>query len=244
MVGVANRRSLAAAAVTALTAPGIPVLVTWQDQRHADQVAEVVAADPLAQAWRALDLTDTRQVAAMAAGLPPLSGVVHAVAFGRLQDEAGGPQRVIDSDQERFAECLSISAHSLAQLCRACEPQLQPGAGVVALSYLGATRWLPGYNLMGVAKAALEAEVRYLAGELGPRGVRVNAVSAGPVRTLASSGVPGFRRRLDEHAARAPLQRGVTSDEVGEAVAFLVSARAGGITGQVVHVDAGSSIAG
>lgn len=244
IVGIANQRSLATAAAQALTAQGVPVLVTWQGERHYERVAKVVAELPGAALHQALDLTDPAALATLAAATPTLGGIVHAVAFGQLQADDGQPRRVLDTTPDQFAECLHISSHSLAGLCRACESRLAPGAGVVTLSYLGASRWLPGYNLMGVAKAALEAEVRYLAGELGPAGVRVNAVSAGPVRTLASSGVPGFRDRLSDHAARAPLRRGVTAAEVGEAVAFLVSAKASGITGQVVHVDAGAGIAG
>jgi enoyl-[acyl-carrier protein] reductase I len=243
--GIANERSLATAIAQALVAGGWTIVCTWQDERTRARV-ERVAAD-LQPGACCLELDVTRPatvdaaIAVITARHHQLHGLVHAIAFGRLQSDQGTPLRVLDADAERYAEALEISARSLIALCAATEALLASDAAVVALSYLGAQRALAGYNLMGVAKAALEAEVRYLAAELGPQGVRVNALSAGPVRTLAASGVPGFAERLAHHAQRAPLRRNVSAEEIGSAAAFLLSPAASGITGQTLFVDAGFS---
>jgi len=244
--GIANERSLAAAIARALVADGWTIAATWQDERTRKRVEGVVAGLQDGALTCRLDVTDQPSVDAAVAAVAErhgrIDGLVHAIAFGRLQDADGQAQRVLNANRERYAEALEISARSLVTLARACEPHFAADAAVVALSYIGARRATAGYNLMGVAKAALEAEVRYLAAELGPAGVRVNAVSAGPVRTLAASGVPGFKDRLADHAVTAPLRRNVRAEEVGDAAAYLLSPRASGVTGQILSVDAGSSI--
>lgn len=244
ITGIANERSLAAAVARELAGPDTELVLSYQDERLRPRV-EAVAAD-LASAVELvrLDVSDAEVLAAVCAGIAarPLHGLLHAIAFGRLTDAAGGPLPVHAVDDARFGEALRISAHSLARLADALLPGFAEGAGIVALTYLGARRVRRGYNLMGVAKAALEAEVRYLAAELGARQVRVNAVSAGPVRTAATRGVPGFAARLAEHAEHAALGRNVSAAEVGRAAAFLLSPAASGISGQILTVDAGYDI--
>ena len=244
--GIANERSLATAIARSLATDGWTLVATWQDERTRGRVEKVMAGIQPDALTCHLDVTDADTVTAALAAASDrhgrIDGLVHAIAFGRLQDDAGGVLRVIDADRERYAEALEISARSLLSLCQACEPHFSSDAAVVALTYLGARRAVDGYNLMGVAKAALEAEVRYLAAELGPAGVRVNAVSAGPVRTLAASGVPGFKERLDHHATITPLRRNISAKEVANAATFLLSPAASGITGQILHVDAGYSV--
>lgn len=167
--------------------------------------------------------------------------VIHAVAFA-LREELKG--RTLDTSRTGFHLALDISTYSLIAIARCAEPLMTPGASLLALSYLGAERVVPNYNVMGIAKAALEAGVRYLAYDLGPRGIRVNAISAGPIRTLSSAGISGFKDMLHHHEARAALRRGVASDEVAAAALYLCSDLGSGVTGEVLHVDCGYSIVG
>jgi enoyl-[acyl-carrier protein] reductase I len=164
--------------------------------------------------------------------------LVHAVAFARAEDLGG---RFIDTSAEGFRTALDISAYSLAALARHAEPHLRAGAGgsVMALSYIAADRAVPGYNVMGVAKAALEAIVRYLAWDLGDGGVRVNAISAGPVRTLAARGIPGFGTMAEKAAERTPLRREITQEEVADTALWLASDLSASVTGETIFVDAG-----
>jgi len=248
VVGVANRRSLATAIARELADQGWQLAFTWQEERVRDRV-EAVRDSVQAEAWCGrLDVDDDTSIQTTIDALRDrhgwIHGLVHSIAFARLADADGDTLRVLDCDRERFAQALRISAHSLPALSPACYPLFADDAAVVALSYLGAVRALAGYNVMGVAKAALESTVRYAALELGASGVRVNALRAGPIRTLAASGVPGFRERLAEHAARSPLARNVDAEEVARVAAFLLSPAASGITGACLDVDAGASIVG
>ena len=241
--GIANERSLATAVARALAAQGVALCCTWQDERHrarVERIGEELAMPVLGR----LDVRDPDSLAACAAALGerPLCGLLHAIAFGRLADDAGVPVPVHQIDAERWAEALEISARSLPQLLNTFRHALQPGSGVVALTHHGARRVAPGYNLMGVAKAALEAALRYCAAELGPLGIRVNAVSAGSVRTAAASAVPGFAQRFAETAERVPLRRNITAAEVGQAAAWLISEQASAITGVILPVDAGDHL--
>ncbi|MDQ3491638.1 MAG: enoyl-ACP reductase [Chloroflexota bacterium] len=167
--------------------------------------------------------------------------LVHALAFARREDLEGA---FVDTSREGFAVALDVSAYSLLAISRHALPLMTPGGSILTLSYLGSQKVIANYNVMGVAKAALEASVRYLAADLGPRGVRVNAISAGPVRTLAASGIAGFKGLYGRFRDVAPLRRNITLDDVGGAAAFLVSDLAGAITGEVLYVDAGFSILG
>ena len=192
------------------------------------------------------DVTDPAQVQAVFDKLKQefghLDTVLHAIAFAK-RDELQGD--FYHTTKEGYMLAHEVSAYSLTEVTRAALPLMEGrDASIVTLSYIGADRVIPGYNVMGIAKAALEASVRYLAADLGPRGIRVNAISAGPVRTLSASGVKGFAERLDSVAARTALQRNVTAEEVGDACLFLTGPHSRGITGSVLFVDAGFHIMG
>ena len=167
--------------------------------------------------------------------------LVHALAFARREDLEGA---FVDTSRDGFAVALDVSAYSLVALARHALPLMRSGGSILTLSYYGSEKVIANYNVMGVAKAALEASVRYLAADLGPRGVRVNAISAGPVRTLAASGIAGFKGLYGRFRDIAPLRRNITLDDVGGAAVFLASDLAGAITGEVLYVDAGFSILG
>ncbi len=167
--------------------------------------------------------------------------LVHSVAFAQRDDLQG---RFIDTSREGFKLALDISAYSLTALCRAFEPLLSPGASVITMTYYGSQKAVMNYNVMGVAKAALEASVRYLAVDLGSSGVRVNAISAGPIKTLASSGISGFKTILNTIEEKSPLQRNVSQTDVGNAAVFLASDLSSGTTGETLYVDAGYNIVG
>jgi enoyl-[acyl-carrier protein] reductase I len=167
--------------------------------------------------------------------------LVHAVAFARQEDLEG---RFYNTSREGFRLALDVSAYSLVALTRAAVPLMSHGGSVLTLSYYGAEKVVPHYNVMGVAKAALEASVRYLAADLGPQGIRVNAISAGPIKTLAAAGIAGFRKMLHYVGERAPLRRNVDQDEVGRSALWLCSDLGSGITGEVIYVDAGYHILG
>lgn len=170
-----------------------------------------------------------------------LDVIVHAVAFA-MRDELKG--RFLQTSRTGFQVAMDISVYSLIAMARYAEPLLPAGASILTLTYFGAEKVLPNYNAMGVAKAALEASVRYLAWDLGPQGVRVNAISAGPIRTLSSAGITGFKTMLHHHAERAPLRRNVTGDEVAQTALYLCSDLGSAVTGEVVHADAGYNIVG
>ena len=167
--------------------------------------------------------------------------LVHAVAFAKAEDLKG---RFIDTSRDGFILAHNISAYSLLGLARAARPLMPEGGSILTLTYYGAEKVVPKYNVMGVAKASLEATVRYLAGDLGPEGIRVNAISAGPIRTLAASGIGGFRSYLKTFAESAPLRRNVTIEDVGETALFLCGPGSSAITGEVVYVDSGFNIMG
>jgi enoyl-[acyl-carrier protein] reductase I len=170
-----------------------------------------------------------------------LDVLVHALAFARREDLEGA---FVDTSRAGFALALDVSAYSLVALARAGRPLMRPGSSVITLTYYGAEKVVANYNVMGVAKAALEASVRYLAADLGPSGVRVNAISAGPIRTLAAAGIAGFKRMHGGFADVAPLRRNVTIEDVGRAAVYLASDLGASVTGEVLHVDAGFNVMG
>jgi len=246
IVGVANKRSLAWAIAQAVSRRGARLALTYQS-RFEEHVKDL--AGELEQPALVLpcDVSSDEQVAAVMASIDAEFGgldfVVHGAAFAP-REELMAP--FVETTREGFRMSMDISAYSLISLTRAAMPLMERrgGGSVVTLTYLGSERVFPNYNVMGVAKAALEATVRYLAADVGPKNVRVNAVSAGPVKTLAASGIKGFSNILHVYPERAPLRRNVEAAEVGETAAFLLSPGGRGITGEVLLVDAGYHVMG
>ena len=244
--GVANERSIAWGITQALQAGGCTDFAFT----YAGEVLEK-RVRPLAEGIGAklilpCDVTNDAQVEDVFRSVSQLwDGVdvlIHSIAFANREDLEG---RFLDTTRAGFLTAMDISVYSLVSLARHAAPLLAPRKGsILTLTYFGSEKVVPNYNVMGVAKAALEATVRYLASDLGPEGVRVNAISAGPIKTLAAAGIKGFKGMLGYAEERAPLRRGVTQAEVGNTGAFLLSELASGITGEVVHVDAGYNIMG
>jgi len=245
VLGIANKRSLAWGIAQAAHRAGARLAVTYQGERLQENVTELAAQlrDPLVLPC---DVTKDEDVAALAdkvkEGFGALDFVVHAVAFA-LREELDG--EFVNTSREGYRLAQDVSSYSLTALARATAPLMEGrGGSIVTLSYLGGERVVPHYNVMGVAKAALEMSVRYLAADLGPKGIRVNAISAGPVKTLAASGVHGLSKMLEYHRTHAPLRKTTDQDEVGDAALFLLSSLSRGITGEVIHVDGGFHVMG
>ncbi len=242
ITGVASKRSIAWGVAEAMHAQGAELAFTYQNERLESRVRDL-AARVDSDFLMPLDVADDDQIAGVAHGIEERWGgvdiVLHAIAHA--------PRDHLDGDylenltREGFAQSHDISAYSMAALGKALRALFSDTAAMVTLTYLGAERAMPNYNVMGVAKASLEANVRYMAYALGPEGVRVNAVSAGPIRTLAASGIGDFRKLLEQAEKTAPLRRNVSLQEVGNAAAFLCSDLASGITGEIVYVDAGAN---
>jgi enoyl-[acyl-carrier protein] reductase I len=245
VLGVANKRSIAWSCAQSLSAAGMRVALTYQGDRLEKGVRELAAELPGSIALPC-DVTQDESVDELFASLEKelggLDALVHAIAFAKREELTGD---FFNTSREGWAIAQEVSAYSLLALTRRALPLMEGRAGsIVTLSYIGGERVVPNYNVMGVAKAALEASVRYLANDLGPRGIRVNAISAGPLRTLSSAGIAGFTEILDHVAERAPLRRNITAEEVGDACLFLASPMSRGITGSVVYVDAGYHVMG
>lgn len=240
--GLANDHSIAWGVAQALHREGATLGFSYVGEQLERRVRPL-AAQLDAPLVEPCDVGDDEQVAAIfekaGATLGNLDFVVHAVAYALREEIAG---RYVDTSRAGFKLALDISAYSLVALARAALPLLNPGASIVTLTYHGSQQVVPHYNVMGVAKAALEASVRYLAADLGPLSFRVNAISAGPVRTLAASGIAGFRDMHRHFGEVAPLRRNVTIDDVGKAALWLCSDLSSGVTGDIVYVDAGAHI--
>jgi enoyl-[acyl-carrier protein] reductase I len=241
VVGVANKRSLSWAIASAAAAEGARLALTFQGERLEENVRELSAGlkDPLILPC---DVTNDAQLDAVFAAIDGAHGgldfVVHGVAFADREDLA---RPFSETSREGFAKAMDVSAYSLVALARRAAPLMDKrgGGSIVTLSYLGSARVFTNYNVMGVAKAALESSVRYLASELGPRNIRVNAISAGPVKTLAASGISGFSAILQTYRDRAPLRRTVDGSDVADAALFLLGNASRGVTAEVLMVDAG-----
>lgn len=247
VLGLANKRSIAWAIAQRLADAGAALVLTYQNERLEENVRELAADLPGDVLVLPCDVNRDDEIQALMDGVRErhgrLDGLVHAVAFAPAEDLKGP---VVDTSRPGYLLTMEVSAYSLVALARAARPLMEDAGGgsVLTLTYFGSEKVVPGYNVMGVAKAALEAEVRYLASELGPAGIRVNAISAGPVNTLAARGVPGFTHMLKLHRERAPLRRNVTTEEIADTALFLLSGWGSGITGEIIHVDAGYHMMG
>jgi enoyl-[acyl-carrier protein] reductase I len=246
VIGVANKRSISWAIAQAVAAGGARLALTYQGrfEEHVNELSQGLSQPPLVLPC---DVSSDADIDAVFARVDQEFGgldfVVHGAAFAP-RDALLGP--FVQTTRDAFRMALDISAYSLIALARGAMPLFEKrgGGSVLALTHLGADRVFPNYNVMGVAKAALESTVRYLAADLGPKNVRVNAVSAGPVKTLAAAGIPGFSNMLKVQAERAPLRRVNDTAEIGAAAAFLLSDAARGVTGEVMFVDGGYNITG
>ena len=245
VLGVANKRSIAWGIAQAAHREGARLALTYQGERLERNVRQLAEGlrDPLLLPCDVARDEDLRDVAAkVGAEFGGLDFVVHAVAFA-LREELDG--EFVATSREGYRVAQDISSYSLTALARETAPLMEEcGGSIVTLSYLGGERVVPHYNVMGVAKAALEMSVRYLAADLGPRGIRVNALSAGPIKTLAASGVHGLSKMLEYHRTHAPLRKNTEQEEVGDAALFLLSPLSRGITGEVIHVDGGFHVMG
>ena len=244
VVGVANDKSIAWGCARALRDAGAELALTWFNDKARPHV------EPLAQQLQApitlpLDVDQAGQMEAVFDAIAQRWGqldfVLHSIAFAPKSDLHG---RVVDSSREGFARAMDISCHSFARMAHLAEPLMPQGGSLMTMSYVGAEEVIPGYGLMGPVKAALEASTRYLAAELGPKGIRVNAISPGPLATRAASGIPDFDTLLQEAVQRAPLRRLVDIDEIGALCTFLAGDGAKAITGSTLYVDAGYHILG
>ena len=244
IIGVANKHSIAWAIAQSTAGQGAQLYFNYQNDRLKDNVEELVATLPGSKAFPC-DAGDDTQIEALMASVGKEAGkldfLVHSIAFAPREELTG---QFVNTTRKGFATALDVSAYSLVALTRSALPLMTDGGAVVTLTYLGAERVVPHYNVMGVAKAALEATVRYLAHDLGPKNIRVNAISAGPIKTLAARGVAGISKMVDHHKEFAPLRRATEQGEVGDTALFLVSLLGRGITGEVIYVDGGYNILG
>ncbi|MFO1076647.1 MAG: enoyl-ACP reductase [Planctomycetota bacterium] len=244
--GVANKRSIAWGIAQALHREGACLALTYQNERMEEPVRKLAAELAGDTFLCACDVTVPGDIdrcfETIGKEFGHLDGLVHSIAFAR-REELGG--NFVDTSWEGYALAQQVSSWSLIGLSRAAAPLMEGrDAGIVCLSYYGAEKVVQNYNVMGVAKAALEASTRYLANDLGPRGIRVNAISAGPIKTVSAMGVADFSSLLDTMAQKAPLRRNVDQGDVGNTALFLLSGLSRGITGQTIYVDAGYSILG
>src|SRR5712691_8160225 len=241
ITGLLSNRSIAYGVAKAARREGAELAFTYQNERFKDRVAEMAGEFGSELAFPC-DVANDAEIAALFSELSrswnALDGLVHAIAFAPREAIAGDFLEGLSREAFRIAH--DVSSYSFAALAKAALPLMQGRSGaLVTLTYLGADRVVPGYNTMGLAKASLEASVRYLAASLGPKGIRVNAVSAGPIKTLAASGISGFSKILKYVAENSPLRRNVTTGDVGNVAAFLLSDLAAGVTGEITYVDGG-----
>jgi enoyl-[acyl-carrier protein] reductase I len=244
VMGVANNRSIAWGIAQAARRHGAELALTYQGDALRKRV-EPLAKELGGHVVGHCDVTDGATIDAVFEAVKNLWGtidfVVHCIAFSD-KDELTG--RYLETSEGNFTKSLLISCYSFTAIAQRAEKLMPNGGSLLTLTYYGAEKWMPHYNVMGVAKAALEASVRYLAADLGPDKIRVNAISAGPIKTLAASGIGDFRYILKWNEYNSPLRRTVTIEEVGETAAFLVSDMARGMTGEILHVDAGYHVVG
>ncbi len=242
--GVANKRSIAWAIAQQMQRAGAQLAITYQNERLKEEADDLIGALPDSQAFQC-DVSRDEEIAQLFEQLKTsygkLDALVHSVAFAPADDLKG---EFVTTSREGFRVALDVSVYSLVALANAARPLMTDGGSIMTMTYYGAEKVVPRYNVMGVAKAALEASVRYLAYDLGKNKIRVNAISAGPIKTLAARGIAGFGEMLKTQAERAPLQRNVDVNEVAGTAVFLASDAGSGITGETIHVDCGYNIMG
>jgi enoyl-[acyl-carrier protein] reductase I len=242
--GVANKRSIAWAIAQSLSAAGARLAITYQNERLKQEAHDLIQSLPGAEAFQC-DLSNDAEIAQLFSQVKErfgrLDALAHCVAHALAEDLKGD---FLNTSRDGFRLAHDVSVYTLIAVTRAAAPLMTQGGSVVTLSYLGAERVVPGYNVMGVAKAALEATVRYLANSVGPQKIRVNAISAGPIKTLAARGVGDLGLMMKTHAEHAPLKRNVDVKEVGDTALFLCSDQGSGITGETIYVDCGYNIMG
>jgi enoyl-[acyl-carrier protein] reductase I len=242
--GVANKRSIAWAIAQSLSAAGAKLAITYQNERLKQEAHDLIQSLPGAEAFQC-DLSNDEEIAQLFSQIKDrfgrLDALAHCVAHALAEDLKSD---FLNTSRDGFRLAHDVSVYTLIAVTRAAAPLMTQGGSVVTLSYLGAERVVPGYNVMGVAKAALEATVRYLANIVGPQKIRVNAISAGPIKTLAARGVGDLGLMMKTHAEHAPLKRNVDVKEVGDTALFLCSDQGSGITGETIYVDCGYNIMG
>ncbi len=242
--GVANKRSIAWSIAQGLHAAGMNIAITYQNERLEEEAKDLILSLPGAEGYMcdvSKDEDITRLFATLKGRYGKLHTVVHSVAYALADDLKG---EFVNTSREGFRIAHDVSAYSLIAVSRGAAPLMEDGGSIITMTYYGAEKVVPHYNVMGVAKAALECSVRYLAHDLGKNKIRVNAISAGPIKTLAARGISGLGDMLKSHAERAPLGRNVEVAEVGSTGVFLASDTSSGITGEVIYVDCGYNIMG
>jgi enoyl-[acyl-carrier protein] reductase I len=242
--GVANKRSIAWAIAQGLHTAGMNVVITYQNERLEQEARDLIASLAGAAGFMC-DVSKDEEIAALFEKLKERYGklhvIVHSVAYAPAEELKGD---FVNTTREGFRIAHDVSVYSLIAVCRGAAPLMEEGGSVITMTYYGAEKVVPNYNVMGVAKAALECTVRYLASDLGRKKIRVNAISAGPLKTLAARGISGLGDMMKGHAERAPLQRNVEVNEVGSTGVFLASDASSGITGETIYVDCGYNIMG
>jgi enoyl-[acyl-carrier protein] reductase I len=242
--GIANKRSIAWAIAQKLQAAGAELAITYQNERLAEEARDLIASLPNTEAFQC-DVSNDAEITSLFEQIKSRYGklhtLVHSVAYAPADELKND---FIFTTREGFRIAHDVSVYSLIALARGAAPLMTDGGSIVTMTYYGAEKVVPRYNVMGVAKAALEASVRYLAADLGPQKIRVNAISAGPIKTLAARGISGLGEMLKAHAERAPLKRNVETSEVGDAALFLASDLSTAITGETLYVDCGYNIMG
>jgi len=245
IMGVANQRSIAWAIAKAFNRAGANLIFSYQGEKLKSKLEKIVYDEMPHAVLLPCDVTDDEQIDQLfekiSADYGVLHGLVHSIAYAQREDLAN---EYVNTSREGFRVAQDISAYSLVAVAQRAYPLMSEGSSIITLTYQGSVKLIPNYNVMGVAKASLEAGVRYLAGDLGPKGIRVNAVSAGPIKTLSAKGIRDFNLIVGQVEEKAPLRRAVEVEEVANAALFLASDLASGITGEVLYVDGGYNIMG
>lgn len=237
VMGVANKRSIAWGCANAMIQQGAEIIYTYQNERMLKSLLKVVGEDAFAvECDAASDESLAKAFKEIEAKVGKIDGLVHSIAYANKEELSGG---VSEISRAGFSLATDISSYSFLAAAKYAEPIMNPNSGIVTMTYMGSERAIPNYNMMGIAKAALEAEVRYLAAEFSPKGIRVNAISAGAIKTLAVTGVKDYQTLLHLSEERTPDKTTVTIEEVGNTCAFLISPLSSGMIGDIVYVDKG-----